>query len=70
VDKEWPQRVISSLGRAPNVGDWFAECCILDLMQIETKESLDELLDLYDDIDSGGRFWSTKETALAELGND
>lgn len=63
----WPQRIIDSLGRAPQVGDWFAECCVLDFHQIADDEELQELLDLYDDIDSGGRFWKTEQEGRAAL---
>jgi hypothetical protein len=65
---KWPQRIIDELGREPQVGDWFAECCIEDFQQL-TPESLAELLELYDDEDSGGMFWRAEDgdAARAEL---
>ena len=51
----WPPRVIDDLGgRAPAVGDWYAECCLLDMEQITDEERLAALQDLYSDMDTGG----------------
>lgn len=66
---KWPQRIIDDLGREPRVGDWYAECCIHDFCQIEDAETLAAILELYDDMDSGGSFWRAEdgERARAEL---
>jgi hypothetical protein len=64
---KWPDRIIEELGREPRVGDWFAECCALDLVEIANDEMLRDLLDLYDDMDSGGEFWPTREIALQQV---
>ena len=60
----WPQRVIDDLGgRAPAVGDWYAECCLLDMGQITDEERLAELQDLYSDMDTGGT-WARSEAEI------
>jgi hypothetical protein len=64
---KWPQRIIDSLGRAPQVGDWFAECCIEDFQQITDPDHLQFLLEHYDDMDSGGRFWAAEQPARSIL---
>lgn len=66
----WPQRIIDSLGREPRAGDWFAECCIEDFHQIRDYTEVQELLDLYDEVDSGGRFWKTEAEGRADLARD
>lgn len=65
----WPQRIIDQLGREPQVGDWFAECCIEDFMQLDS-DLLEELRQHYADEDSGGRFWKTEAEGRAELAAD
>lgn len=67
---KWPERIIASLGRAPRVGDWYAGCCIEDFHQIADAAELESLLELYDDEDSGGRFWKTETEGRAELTNE
>lgn len=67
TEYKWPQRVIDMLGREPRVGDWYAECCIEDFEQIQDEEDLAFILELYDDMDTGGRFWATEEPARTEL---
>lgn len=64
---KWPLRVVDMLGREPRVGDWYAECCIQDFMQIKSTDDLLEILELYDDMDSGGRFWAMEEPARTQL---
>lgn len=60
----WPQRVIDDLGgRAPAVGDWYAECCLLDMEQITDEERLAALQDLYSDMDTGGT-WARSEPEI------
>lgn len=69
-EASWPARVIKSLGRAPQVGDWFAECCIQDFHQIASDAELAALLERYDDQDSGGSFWKTEAQGRAHLADD
>lgn len=64
---KWPQRIIDKLGREPRAGDWFAECCMQDFHQIEDDEEVADLLDHYDDCDSGGQFFLTREEGVAAL---
>jgi hypothetical protein len=64
---KWPVRIVEGLGREPRVGDWYAECCALDLVQIDSDEMLHDILENYDDMDSGGGFWATREMALQHL---
>jgi hypothetical protein len=69
-DGRWPRRFVAALGREPRVGDWFAECCIEDLHQVQSVEALNDLLDQYDEMDTGGRFWTTEAAARAELAGE
>ncbi len=49
---------------SPRVGWWWAECCKLDLVQIENEQQLAEVLERISDI---AGYWQTKEEALEEL---
>lgn len=63
----WPANVLAMLGgRAPQVGDWFTFCCLDDLHQV-TAEELPQLQELLDDMPECGKFWLTREAALAEV---
>lgn len=62
----WPQRVVDVLGRPPRAGDWYAECCELDLCQIDA-EDLQSLFELYSDFDTGGAWFPTEAAARASL---
>lgn len=64
----WPQRVIDSLGREPQVGDWYCACCIHDFRQID-QQDLADLLEGYDDedMDDWGYFWKTESEGRAWL---
>jgi len=66
VKLAWPQRIIDHLGREPQVGDWFSECCEVDLYQVDADD-LAVLLEEYSDFDSGGNFWINKASALRDL---
>lgn len=57
------------LCQEPRVGDWHAECCIYDFGQIVDAGTLSALLEHYDEMDSGGRFWRAEdgERARKEL---
>lgn len=65
----WPSRVLQRLGREPRVGDWYAECCRLDLRQLATPEDVEDLRELYSDGDTGGGFWDSWEKADREVAN-
>jgi hypothetical protein len=64
----WPLRIIFALGgRAPQVGDWYAECCLLDLEQIADADRLRSLFELQSDGDTGGTFGRTREELVERL---
>lgn len=67
----WHQ-ITQSLGREPRVGDWWSQCCELDLYQIESEDDLQSIKDMVNDGDEIGLegIWSTREEGLKHFEGD
>lgn len=64
---EWPTEIVEHLGREPEIGDWYAECCEADLFIVTQLHEMDEIRENQYDGWTGGRFWPSKISALREL---
>jgi hypothetical protein len=63
----WPQRMVAQLGRPPQLGDWYAECCVQDLEEVWNATRLAEIFSLQADGDTGGSWWANEADARAQV---
>lgn len=73
VPEDGPTGVLQTFrdryGREPQVGDWYAICCHLDLRQISDAETLRRVIEDCgpDNVLSPAGVWATQEDALQDL---
>lgn len=67
MSEGWPARVIAGLGRAPRVGDWYAECCQEDLFRINAAAQLEDIQARHADGMAIGQFFQTEAAARTAL---
>lgn len=65
--RDWPSHVVDALGRTPQVGDWYAECCQADLFQIGEPGQLADLQERHAEGFAIGEFFATETAARAAL---